>query len=240
MSNRKSYWKVCLECGKEFQPWTGTSRSRYCSPRCVGIGTMRRQPRYHGMYLSSEYTAWKHVLQRCLNPKCKQYEAYGGRGITVCPQWRKSFRIFLVDMGPKPNPKLTLERINVNGNYEPGNCKWATMKEQGNNKRSTIRIFVDGYELPLAIAATKIGINPATLYRRLRDGWDDERALTTPVAKQLRSITFKGKTFGLKKWARILGIGFSTLRARLNKNWPLDRALTSTKYTPNGKPISRR
>lgn len=82
-----------------------------------------------------EYQSWQAMKQRCYNPKNANYHSYGGRGITVCARWLKSFANFMKDMGPKQPPAVTLERINVNGNYEPKNCRWATKFEQTQNKR---------------------------------------------------------------------------------------------------------
>ena len=84
---------------------------------------------------SPEYRAWRSMLNRCDHPCVNSYERYGGRGITVCSRWRESFEAFLADMGPKPSPKHSVDRIDNDGNYEPGNCRWATPIEQAQHKR---------------------------------------------------------------------------------------------------------
>lgn len=89
---------------------------------------------YHGMSGTTEYRAWNQMIQRCDNPKCLAYPLYGGRGISVCDRWRK-FIYFFEDIGPKPSPELTLERIDNEGDYEPGNVKWDTPQSQSRNKR---------------------------------------------------------------------------------------------------------
>lgn len=89
----------------------------------------------HNQSRTSEYWAWVNMKRRCYYEKYRKFKDYGGRGITVCKRWLNSFENFIADMGKKPTAKHTLDRINVNGNYEPGNCRWATWKQQGTNKR---------------------------------------------------------------------------------------------------------
>jgi hypothetical protein len=96
----------------------------------------------HGLSGTREYITWKGIKQRCYNPKTINYHLYGGRGITVCDRWLKSFQHFLDDMGLKPSRQYSIDRIDVNGNYEPSNCRWATLKEQANNKRNNKKMNV--------------------------------------------------------------------------------------------------
>ena len=119
------------------------------------------------------------MLARCLNPSTPGYERYGGRGIAVCERWRESFQNFLADMGPRPLG-TTLDRINNDGNYEPGNCRWATSEQQAGNTSKTR--WVDG--MSLAAAARKHGIQEDVLRLRLKRGWDEHRALATPLLEE--------------------------------------------------------
>lgn len=99
----------------------------------------------HRQLDSAEYRAWSHITQRCTNPKCKQWKDYGERGITICEKWRASFKDFLADVGPRPSLKHSIDRYPDNdGNYEPGNVRWATQKEQARNTRRNVWITFRG------------------------------------------------------------------------------------------------
>jgi hypothetical protein len=107
------------------------------------------------------------MRKRCLDPKNHNYARYGGRGIRVCDRWLNSFEAFLHDVGERP-PGTTLDRIDCDRGYEPGNCRWATPKTQARNRRNTITVSVDGSEMPLAEYAEVSGIKYATLFQRMK------------------------------------------------------------------------
>lgn len=94
----------------------------------------------HGLSKSDEYMVWRNMLKRCYNKKTKDYKYYGGRGIEVCERWRNSFIAFLGDIGPRPTCYFSIDRMNNNGNYEPGNVRWATQSEQNLNQQKSMNI----------------------------------------------------------------------------------------------------
>jgi hypothetical protein len=129
---------------------------------------------------TSEHRSWIAMMTRCFNPRRDDYKYYGGRGITVCPQWRE-FTAFLADMGPKPSPEYTLERENTNKNYEPGNCRWATRAEQSQNCRSNRLLTIEGRTQHLNAWGRESTVSVATIHGRLAKGWDARRAVFTPA-----------------------------------------------------------
>jgi hypothetical protein len=127
-----------------------------------------------------EYMVWVGIKTRCYNKNDHNYQKYGARGIQMCERWRDSFPNFLEDMGRRPSDDHSIERIENSGNYEPGNCRWATVEEQANNRRSSRIIEFNGHRRTLAQWARSTGLSQDALYMRLHKGWAVERALTQP------------------------------------------------------------
>ncbi len=136
----------------------------------------------HGMVNSSEYRIWSHIKTRCFNAKSRFYERYGGRGIGMCLAWVDSFESFYDDMGPRPTPRHSIDRIDNDGHYEPGNCRWATPAQQSAN-RSTVRNFeFNGVTDSIAGWSRRSGVPYPKLYRRLAAGWPFARAIESKDA----------------------------------------------------------
>lgn len=179
-------WLCVCDCGVRrivfgFSLRSGATRS--CG--CLGAElTVQRQMKHgdgrRGAKIP-EYTAWEDMIDRCHNPNCRNYRYYGARGISVCDRWRSSYENFLSDMGRRPSPQHSIDRKNVNDNYEPLNCRWATRKEQSRNTRANRLLTYGGETHCLAEWAELVGIVTTTLKKRLDSGWTMEQALTTPV-----------------------------------------------------------
>ena len=130
--NNKQYWNCRCECGTERTVWGGQLRNN----SSVSCGCHHKELiSSHNLSQSSEYRCWTAMKQRCHNPDNPTYPYYGGRGISVCEEWKNDFMAFYNHVGPKPSPELSLDRIENDGNYEPGNVRWATSIVQANNQR---------------------------------------------------------------------------------------------------------
>lgn len=173
--NRHRCWECLCDCGKIINVDTSRLRSgntKSCG--CLVTDTpITRYPRI--------YNSWKSMLNRCNYPSHIRYKDYGGRGITICEEWLK-FEAFL-DWALKSGYKdgLTIDRIDVNGNYCPENCRWVTMKVQSNNRRSNHLLEYKGQTKTIGEWATCLNIRPGTIYQRLKLGWSIEKTLETPV-----------------------------------------------------------
>ncbi|WP_294662502.1 hypothetical protein [uncultured Ruminococcus sp.] len=181
--NNALYWHCVCDCGKEKDVRGDHLRSgKTTSCGCLRtelIKGLAEKNAKHGMYDTRIYHIWQHMKQRC-SPSCPKHEIdnYYGRGIKVCDDWANSFPTFYdwaISHGYSDD--LSIDRIDSNGNYEPDNCRWATNKEQANNKRITKYITYNGETLPLSVWAEKIGISRNTVDSRLRRGYTEKEAL---------------------------------------------------------------
>lgn len=170
-------WNCVCECGNESIVLGSNLRSgKTKSCGCYQRETIGQSSRTHGKCQSVEYSAWKSMQRRC-----RKESNYTDRGISVCDRWLESFENFYADMGDKPSPKHSLDRIDNGGNYTPENCRWATREEQNNNRRTTLVLTLDGISKPLSEWAIYLNLNYKTLSNRQRKGWSDEEILTTPI-----------------------------------------------------------
>lgn len=181
-----SLWHCRCECG-EAKIITGHALRRSSKPsRSCGCMS-RAAARIHGMWQSPEFRVWSTMKDRCYRKESKGYECYGGRGIAVCQRWLSSFEAFFADMGARPTPQHSLDRINVDGNYESSNCRWATSFEQARNRRTNHFIEFRGERLCITDWCFRTGLAYNTLYNRIANfGWSVERAITTPPRPKYR------------------------------------------------------
>lgn len=147
---------------------------------CLKREATSARSRTHGLSKSPTYFTYLNMVNRCMDPENKKFADYGGRGIQVCAPWLASFEFFLADMGIRPKG-TTIDRKNTDGNYEPGNCRWATWKEQQNNKRSNRIIEFRGQQRNLAEWAEITGLSHSVIHYRLKRSWSVEESLTTPA-----------------------------------------------------------
>jgi hypothetical protein len=181
--NRVPRWRCRCECGTvrsvvQHGLVSGATRSCGCLAReLVGARVLT-----HGRTHTPEYESWAQMRHRCSNPNHHAFARYGGRGIRVCARW-DSFEIFLADMGQRPSPKHSLDRVDNDGNYEPSNCRWATRLQQSRNSSSTRPIEWRGVRRPVSEWAETLGVTPDLLYNRLHAGWTTDRAFTTTPCK---------------------------------------------------------
>lgn len=178
------------------------------------------------------YQAWLGMKKRCYNPKSNRYYRYGARGIKVCDEWVHDFKAFY-DWANSHGWQegLTIERIDVDGDYCPENCAWITKRDQMKNTSRSIRIEFDGRCMGLSEWAEETGIEYATLLRRYRSGWTPDRILTTPVQWSKNAVSlyeWNGVSKSLREWSEQYGIKYDTLRGRIRKGMSIEEAITES------------
>lgn len=168
-------YEVVCDCGKKKMVLgsslrNGTSRSCNSCPLLLGT---------HGMYNTREYRIWCSMKSRCSNKNDPNYKRYGGRGIVVCDDWVNSFENFYRDMGDSIN--LTIDRIDVNGNYCKDNCRWVDMKVQSRNKTNNNIFMYNGVNTCASEICEKINMSTSTFYNRLKRGWSIDDTINKPI-----------------------------------------------------------
>ncbi len=175
------------DCGNETRSWSttlsdGTSKSCGCLNREKVVRSATRHGNSPRKKATPEYNSWAAMMSRCRNSRSPEFRYYGGRGITICERWL-DFKNFLSDMGQRP-AKTTLDRIKVNLNYEPSNCRWATKETQSNNRRCNVLIEYLGKIQSVAQWSRQTGLKRITILGRIARGWSVERTLTAPLQRK--------------------------------------------------------
>lgn len=229
------YWICACDCGGAAIVSSRNLLARTSqSCGCLKAEALRQRSQTHGLRHTPEYTCWRNIRSRCHNQKDKRFSDYGGRGVTVCDRWRKSFENFLADMGRKPSAEYSIERRDVDGNYEPGNCEWALTETQVRNRRNNRRVVFHGEEMILADAIRLAGLPEKAVSNRLSRGWSVERALsaTLNAPRKVRTrpdgiwVEVDGERMLLRAACTRLGKKYGTVFARIKyRGWPPERAL---------------
>lgn len=185
---RQTFWLCACSCGDEKEICAyNLTRGLTKSCGCLSAETTGNRSRTHGMSEAREYQIWLGMKARCHTETNSAFKYYGAKGVSVCADWRNSFEQFLADMGPAPEG-MSIERIDVHGDYEPSNCKWATVEEQANNKTNNRNITWGGKTMTAAQWERETGLPARKILRRLRDGWPASRALTVENGYERASV----------------------------------------------------
>jgi hypothetical protein len=234
---KQSQWECICDCGKIVnKPVSSIKQGKTKSCGCLFGDVMKATFVKHGETGTRLYEIWSHMRRRCLRPSDPAYKNYGGRGIAACKEWDDYtvFREWALSHGYADN--LTIDRKDNDGNYEPSNCKWSTMKEQSNNRRSNHLLTLGGITKNINQWSESIGIGRTVIKGRINNyGWSAEKTLMKPI-KGRHTMTFNGKTQTAKEWSMELGINYQTLLGRLNRHkWTTEKALTEPIHNTNSK-----
>lgn len=225
-SHRSAIWKCKCDCGNYtnviYSELMRKTRQGTQSCGCFRLNCQKT----HGGRNTRLYHIWGGIKMRCNNPNYAAYPDYGGRGITLCDEWKDFvvFRNWANSNGYHEN--LQIDRIDNNKGYYPENCRWTTSLTNNNNRRSNIPITFNGKTQTLAEWARELDMDMVTLHKRLKHGWTIEATLSISIKPHHRVLTYNGQTRNLTEWAKFLGINASSLKERLDK-WPMGRALST-------------
>lgn len=174
-------WECVCDCGNKTKSRSDSfKKNKNASCGCYNNELSIARLTTHGRSFTPEYQTWRSMLARCNSPSSAAYRKYGAVGISVCDRWKK-FENFFSDMGERPSLRHSIDRIDGKKNYDPGNCRWATPRQQQTNLKNNVRISHDGKHLTIGEWSDIVGLNPKTIYSRLKLGWSVQDALTLPL-----------------------------------------------------------
>lgn len=182
-----SKWRCICDCGVEKVILGKSLRSGVTlSCGCYHLERITGKPapnRTHGMKDTAEFNIWSMMKNRCTNPNCNRHQSYKDKGIKVCDRWLGPYGFihFIEDMGMRPGPRYSIDRIDNDGDYCPENCRWATKKEQSNNQSRNLILEYNGKTNTLALWCDELGLNYKRTWKRLKDGWNVKRAFEEPL-----------------------------------------------------------
>lgn len=244
--SKRSYFYPCVcSCGKKANVQQGVSNPPLGSFGCQSCNNGRRT---HGQALSRnkytpDYRTWANMMSRCYGLRSSRYKQYGGRGIRVCDRWHDA-SAFLSDIratiGARPTSKHSLDRINVDGNYEPGNVRWATNLQQSRNRTNNKRIEFNGETLCVSEWTERLGVTTSNLQNRLNRGWPPGKAMTVPFARLPKiTISYGDASRSIREWSALTGVREGIIHNRLRAKWTVGQVLgfESKPVRPRGKSI---
>lgn len=226
--SRNVMWKC--ECSCSNHTIVIVSGNNLKSGNTQSCGCLHKEkftPYKHGLKHSKIYGVWCGMKSRCQNPNSTSYSNYGGRGIKVCKEWQDFNNFYNWSIASGYQEGLSIERKDVNGNYEPSNCCWATQKEQANNTR--LNHFIE-YNNQIKTTQQWEDETGLPVWQRIAKGWSVKDAIETPLNNNYRVYEYRGEKHTIADWSKITGINYGTLYNRLTRlNWSIEKALQKTK-----------
>jgi hypothetical protein len=229
--NHRICWLCLCDCGRK----KVIASNHLTSGKIISCGCIQKRVHWkHGRHKEPEYRSWVAAKARCFNPKNQAYADYGGRGIKVCEEWRNNFIAFYREMGPCPEG-MSLDRIDNNRGYEPGNCRWASKFYQVRNTRSTKMLTFNSKTQVVSDWSRELNIPVTTILGRLKRGLPIEHVLKPRLIplgqRKMRLLTYDGKTQTLYQWSRELGKPWSTIWSRIFEHgWSIAEAFTAPRH----------
>lgn len=224
-TKRRSFFNCLCDCGKEKVLCGSDIKKGTKSCGCLAKENMSRVSTTHGGSKEKLFNTWCSMKKRCYNPKHKSYKYYGGRGIIICDEWINSYEVFRCwSLANGYAEKLSIDRKNNDGNYEPSNCRWVTDKVQHNNTRANHPLTYNGVTKNVTQWAEELGVSDSAIFQRISKGWSVDKIFTKPFLGQ-QKLEYNGLKLTINEWAKKLNIRRALIDQRLKRNWTVEQTL---------------